>query len=347
VVLDRRRPPIDVACGEGIMPFGVRRLRELGVEIGRDAGAEFAGIRYIDGELTAEADFPGCPGIGVRRATLHNELVRRAEELATDLCWGVAVRGLVPGGFDTDTGVVTGRWLAAADGRASRVRNWAGLEAKGARQRRFGVRRHYEIAPWSDRVEVHWADRCEAYVTPVGPRCVGLALLWDGGKADFDRLLEGFPALRRRLRGSALASRDRGAGPFGTRCRSVTVGELALVGDAAGSLDPISGEGLSIAFSQAFELVAAIEAGDLGRYRLACRRLRRVPFLVTRLLLVVERNRPVRRLLMRALAGSDDLFSSLLALVSGDAGLRLGGRGGLMDMALELVRVGVLRRTEG
>ena len=34
-------------------------------------------------------------------------------------------------------------------------------------------------------------------------------------------------------------------------------------------------------------------------------------------------------------------------LVSGDAGLRLGGRGGLMNMALELARSGVLHRTAG
>ena len=63
------------------------------------------------------------------------------------------------------------RWIVGADGLHSDVRRWAGLEARSpkptAGSARFGVRRHYLLAPWSDRVEVHWGDRCEAYVTPV------------------------------------------------------------------------------------------------------------------------------------------------------------------------------------
>ena len=60
-VLDRCAPPIDKACGEGIMPDGVARLRDLGVEPLSVGGRPFRGVRYIDGRETAEARFAGQP----------------------------------------------------------------------------------------------------------------------------------------------------------------------------------------------------------------------------------------------------------------------------------------------
>ncbi len=77
-VIDRSRPPIDKACGEGLMPDAVARLREIGVEL---RGFSFRGIRYVDGDLVAEGHFPGSGGLGVRRTELHATLVRRAEEV--------------------------------------------------------------------------------------------------------------------------------------------------------------------------------------------------------------------------------------------------------------------------
>jgi hypothetical protein len=43
---------------------------------------------------------------------------------------------------------------------------------------RYGLRRHYRVAPWTDLVEVHWAPRAEAYVTPVSADVVGIGLLF-------------------------------------------------------------------------------------------------------------------------------------------------------------------------
>jgi flavin-dependent dehydrogenase len=196
-------------------------------------------------------------------------------------------------------------------------------------------------------VEVHWTDGCEAYVTPTGPAEIGVALLWDGRRASFESLLERFAVLHDRLAGATVTSRDRGAGPFGARSRSVAAGDLALVGDAAGSFDPISGEGLSIAFEQAHALIDAVVADDLGLYRTACRKIRRVPVFATHLLLAIEENRVLRRMVMRALSGSEVLFHRMVELVSGDRELRVGGRGGLLGMGLELARAGVLHRSAG
>ncbi|HSC20975.1 MAG TPA: FAD-dependent monooxygenase, partial [Solirubrobacterales bacterium] len=214
-VLDRGRPPLDKACGEGLMPDAVARLAAMGVPL---AGRPFRGIRYLDGGTVAQGTFPGPPGLGVRRTALHAALAARARELGADLRWGTAATGLAPEGVETAAGLLPARFVVGADGLNSRVRRGAGLEstepAKASRHaRRFGVRRHYAMAPWSDFVEVTWGREAEAYVTPVAGDEVGVAILWSGPARGFDDLLPRFPELAARLSGVPAASRDRGAGP--------------------------------------------------------------------------------------------------------------------------------------
>jgi menaquinone-9 beta-reductase len=325
-VVERSRPPIDKACGEGLMPDAVARLGELGVELAPGDGWRFRGIRYLDGETVAEGLFPRAGGLGVRRLRLHRAMVRRAAELGVELCWGVTVHGLAPGepaakllaaGARTDGAgleVAAARWVIGADGLRSRVRRWAGLEGPPARPRRFGVRRHFACRPWSDMVEVHWGPGCEAYVTPVGPDEVGVAMLWSGGKARFDDLLANFPALAARLDGAPAASRDRGAGPLLQRPRGVCRGNVALVGDASGYVDAITGEGLAVALHQSAALIEALRAGDLAGYASRHRRIGRLPDNMTSLLLAVERRPWLRRRMVRALAAEPALFSRLLGI---------------------------------
>lgn len=344
-VLDRARPPVDKACGEGLMPDGVARLAELGVTSRELGGHPFYGIRYLDGgeALVAEGRFPGAPGRGVRRTALHRVLVRRAEEAGVDLRWGVRAQGLElgaagePARVTTEGGTHTARWIVGADGLRSKVRHWAGLEKRAGRKdvgrRRFGVRRHFRVRPWTDRVEVYWGTGCEAYVTPVGPEEVGVAMLWgeawgrdsQGDSPGFDRLLGGFPTLAGRLEGAPAVSRDRGMGPLHQRVRGVHRGPVALLGDAAGYLDAITGEGLSLAFHQAFALAETLVAASerstgedpariLRPYARTVRRLRRLPDLLTRLLLFVERRPGLRRRMIRTFSDDPRLFSRLLGI---------------------------------
>lgn len=328
-VIDPRRPPIDKACGEGIMPDGVRWLRTHGVELGPAESRRFAGIRYLDGGATAEARFAEGYGLGVRRPALHRALVDRAEQAGVRLDWGVRALRLAGDAVETSAGVERPDWLIGADGLGSRMRRWAGLDGGSPpRQRRTGVRRHYRLAPWTDLVEVHWSDGCEAYVTPVAPDETGVAILWSGEPRGFDAGLERFPELAERLSGAQAASTDRGAGPLWRRARAVHRGRLALVGDAAGYLDAITGEGLALGFHQAEALADAVRAGDLGLYARAFARLAALPFALIRLLLFAERHPAIRRRLVRTLAREPELFAQLLAIHARDrppASLGLGG----------------------
>ncbi len=317
-VIDRGAPPIDKACGEGLMPDAVLALRELGVEIPAARSAPFSGIRYVDGERSAAAAFPHGHGLGVRRLALHEAFVTRAEEVGVKLCWGLKVEG-IDGPLDaptvrTATTTFAARWLVAADGLHSPLRRWAGLEGRQVRLARFGVRRHFQVPPWSPYVEVHWGPGTEAYVTPVGPEEVGVAFLWSGRKASFDDLMADLPALATRLAGLQVTSRDRGCGPLYQRVRAVHRGHLALVGDASGYLDAITGEGLAMAFHQAQALAAALAAGDLRLYGRAHRAISRLPNLMTGAVLFAERHPAIRRRMLAALAGDPALFCRLLGL---------------------------------
>lgn len=216
--------------------------------------------------------------------------------------------------METDQGAFAARWIVGADGLRSHVREWAGLAGEEGPHRRFGVRRHFAMAPWSDFVEVYWGPACEAYVTPVSGDEVGVALLWSEGKTGFDDLLARFPALRAKVAGAGAASRDRGAGPFHQRARAVRRGNVALVGDAAGYLDALTGEGLAVALHESAALVEAVAAGDLGRYAAAHRRINRLPNTMTSLMLALERRPRLRARAVRALAAEPALFSRLLGI---------------------------------
>src|SRR5262249_25809266 len=149
------------------------------------------GIRYVDGGVVADGAFPGASGLGVCRFSLHRALAERAAEVGAELRWGVPATGLSPTGVGTETGTVPARFVVGADGFLSQVRRWAGLAGPETPpdRRRFGVRRHYALPPWTDRVEVHWGPGCEAYVTPVSPEEIGIAMLWSGPARGFDDLL--------------------------------------------------------------------------------------------------------------------------------------------------------------
>ncbi len=287
VVVEPRATPIDKACGEGLMPGAVRAARRLGIDL---PGQPLRGIRYLDGEHRAEAPFHVGPGLGVRRTALHAAFAERAAALGVPV-----VRGRVETVTQHEDAVTaagfTARYLAAADGLHSPVRRSLGLHrepAPGARPR-YGLRRHFGVAPWTDHVEVHWSPRAEAYVTPIAPALVGVAVL-TADRLPFDRLLPRFPALASRL-AAGRATPVRGAGPMRQAAGARVAGRVLLVGDAAGYLDALTGEGIALALACAPHLVACVTADRPQDYDRAWRAASRRHRLLTASLLWL-RHRP-------------------------------------------------------
>jgi len=305
-VADAARPPIDKACGEGLLPAAPVALKQLAIELNRENAFPLSGIRFVGDGATVEANFPSGTGWGVRRTRLHQLLVDRASELGVRLLWGTCVTN--PNEF------ATYRWMVGADGQSSRVRGMNGLDAASKEFSRFGFRRHYRIAPWADCVEVHWTSGCQIYVTPVGANEVGLALLTRDSRQRVEDALVRFPELQRRLAGAPFSSTERGAVTMSRRLRRVVSGRIALIGDASGSVDAITGEGLSLSFRQALALADAMVANDLDRYQAEHRRLARKPLLIADFMLLLDRSPWLRRRALRLMAARPAIFGSLLAL---------------------------------
>ncbi|MEV4095533.1 NAD(P)/FAD-dependent oxidoreductase [Streptosporangium saharense] len=310
VVVEPRPGPVDKACGEGLMPSGAAALRALGV---RAEGRALAGIRYVDGEDRVQAEFRKGSGLGVRRTALHDALSRRAAELGVRV-----VRGRVDEVRQRHDGVeaagLRARWLVAADGLHSPLRALLGLQLPDTRPRRYGLRRHYPVAPWTDFVEVHWAEESEAYVTPVGADLVGVAVL-SSRRRGYQEHLADFPELAARLTGPA-ATRVRGAGPLRQRVRSRVAGRVLLVGDAAGYTDALTGEGLSLALLSAPVLVGCLRSGDPRSYEGAWLRLSRRHRLLTAALLETRRHRVAGRLIVPAARRLPALFGAAVHALS-------------------------------
>ncbi|MBJ7341251.1 NAD(P)/FAD-dependent oxidoreductase [Mycolicibacterium sp.] len=266
VVVERRHGTIDKACGEGMMPHTLAHLAHLGVPV---EGRPLRGISYLDGSRRVDATFRSGTGLGVRRTVLHAALHDAADAAGVRFVHG-DVGTVAQDAESVRAGELRARYLAAADGLHSPLRRSLGLERPSAGPRRWGIRRHVQIAPWTDSVEVHWAPGAEAYVTPVADDCVGIAIL-SSTRGGFDRHLDEFPALRARVDGHAHGS-DRAAGPLRQKASSRTAERVMLVGDAAGYIDALTGEGMGLAFGGAKLLVGCVVADRPGDYDAQWRR---------------------------------------------------------------------------
>ncbi|MCK9792676.1 FAD-dependent monooxygenase [Isoptericola sp. 4D.3] len=296
VVLEPRGAPVDKACGEGLMPGTLAAVRALGVD---PPGHDLAGISYRQGGVAAVHRFGSGPGRGVRRTTLHAAL-RDAALDAGAVLLPRRVTTVEQTGDRVAAGGLRARWLLGCDGLHSRVRREAGLERPpreraGHRRpggaRRFGLRRHYRVAPWTDLVEVHWGPRAEAYVTPVADHLVGVALLGPAG-LDLDAELATLPRLAERLAGAEHDGPVRGAGPLRVRSAARTAGRVRLVGDASGYVDALTGEGLRVGLAQARAVVAQLD--DAAAYERSWTRVTRDYRLLTAGL-VAAAGSPLRR----------------------------------------------------
>lgn len=317
LIVDAQEPPIDKACGEGLMPDSLHELSRFGIDLGQLAGAPFAGICFADKDSIVSAAFTKGEGLGVRRLALHRQLLDRAAAMGVQMRWKARVE-LRPGESPAlDGEALCYKYLIGADGESSRTRGWAGLGAGELRSRRFGFRAHFELACERDagmsQVEVHWGDGGQAYVTPVGEREVCVAVVSRmRSPGTFRNVINSIPVLRQSLTGAKQLTPQRGGVTTTSSFHRVTKENVALVGDASGTTDAITGEGLAMGFRQALLLRDSIAKGGLERYQAQHADILRLPQRMARAMLLMDRNPLLRRRILKAFAASPDLFAAML-----------------------------------
>ena len=305
-LVEPRDGDVDKACGEGLMPGALPLLARLGVD---PDGMPLRGVSYRSATRRADHLFRSGEGRGVRRTTLHRALADRATELGITRV-AARVEAVLQTNSTVTAAGLTARYLLAGDGLHSSVRRQVGLERAVRGSRRFGLRRHFAVAPWNDLIEVHWTREAEVYITPIAPGLTGVAVLGPP-RTDFDTAVAAVPELAERLAGVDAVTEVRGAGPFRQRAAARTAGRVLLVGDASGYVDAITGEGLRLGFEQAHVAVAAVADDTPTRYEREWRRVTR-DFRVLTHGLVAAAGSPLRGGIVPAASALPGLYGAIV-----------------------------------
>jgi len=311
-VCERRTGTIDKACGEGLMPAAVSALAELGID---PPGHAIRGITYRQGATSARAQFRHGAGRGVRRTVLNDQLHLALAANNVPL-FTRAITGVEQFPDHVEAGGMAARYLVAADGLHSPIRRQFGLATGSRRAPRWGQRQHFQVAPWSDFVEVTWAEHSEAYVTPIAEDCVGVAIL-SSARSPFEQQLQAFPDLIAQLGAAIPASEVRGAGPLDQPVRGRVRGRVLLVGDAAGYIDALTGEGIAISLATGAELVRSLVEDRPERYEGAWRAASRPSRAITSSLLWARRQPVLARRIVPLASAVPPVFSFAVNQLAG------------------------------
>lgn len=295
LVIESGVPDGDKACGEGLMPGVAPLLAELGID---PPGHELVGVSYRQDGKSVEHRFAHRSGRGVRRTALIEALRERADALGIERR-SARVTDLIMNASSVSLGLAEGGrveadYVVACDGLHSTIAKELGLiKPSTMRGRRYGLRQHFAVSPWSSFIEVYYSGAAELYVTPVDENTVGIAVLGPKG-VNLEETVAAIPEISQHLEGATSVSELRGAGPFPHRVRKARVGRVVLVGDAAGYVDAITGEGLRVGFAQAREAISAIADNRLASYPRRWRSVTREFRVLTRGLVLLASS-PLRR----------------------------------------------------
>lgn len=297
VVLERSRHPRPKACAEYASPRIVEELARLGLaaDAWQTDAVGLLGMEIHAGGRSVRVGYADDDGPrlawGVDRMRFDERLARHAGEVGADLREGARVLGLL-----RESGRVTGvrlasersveirvhaDWVIGADGARSTVARLAGVERPVRFPRRLGLVAHYAgVDDLRDRGEMHVGRGLYVGLapTPRGELNVGMALpLADATRppaaARFEAAIASLPAVASRLERATRVSPIRGAAPIGQRVSRAAGAGWLLVGDAAGFVDPFTGEGIHRALRSARAAAEAIVGGgDVERAYLRARR---------------------------------------------------------------------------
>lgn len=328
-------------CGEGILPLGWSILRNLGVTNKIERLAPITELTYQLAE-PSRGDLPqlraelSLPSHGVARAELSRAFSLCLKEARVERWDATRFRQLEvePRGVRVRldgqrAGELRCRLLIGADGLHSRVRAQAGLScARPRRFSRWGTRVYFRQDSCRAGVTVTLGEGLETYLTPLGEGLHGLAFLWspallgrppEGEGPLWSRLIARFPEayLRTLPPAEAFWGPDRAIGPLQQRVSSPLhpSGRIALLGDASGYLDALTGEGMCLGLAQAMSLAGLYQSGQLGSYPWRHRLLKLRHTLVVSALLRLLEQPPLKRAVFSTLLRFPGMFQKLLQAV--------------------------------
>jgi flavin-dependent dehydrogenase len=199
------------------------------------------------------------------------------------------------------------------------------------------MRQHFKVKPWSEFVEIHWAQPGQAYITPISADEICVALISKRRFRSFDSALTNFQELHQHLRGAHRTSNPKGGVTIYRHLRSVVHGNVALVGEASGSVDAITGEGLAMAFRQALALSSALVKGDLAQYESAHRKIANLPEFMSNAMLLMDKSSWLRSRALRAFDRRPSLFEQMLSIHLGERPLVPFGSHGVVNLGWSLL----------
>jgi geranylgeranyl reductase family protein len=298
-LVDRAAFPRDKLCGDTLNPGALSLLDQyaLGAVV-RGRGVVTTGMLVTGpGRAAVAADYPdGLYGAAIRRRHLDLILVEAAVRAGVAFECGVRATDLLLStngrveGVRARTGarehLLRGRIVIAADGRASRLAGRLGLATFTA-PRRWAYGACFDgVTDLTSRGEMHIRPDGYLGVAPLGAGIANVCVVREGrpavrGERPESVIAEAVaadPALRARFRAARRVSDVSVLGPLAVSARAAGCPGLLLAGDAAGFIDPMTGDGMRFAL-RGGELAAAaalreIESGAASHEWLAAERAR-------------------------------------------------------------------------
>lgn len=300
LVVEKKVFPREKTCGDGLTPRAVYQLEEMGLGERLEGFQRFEGLRSIGHGVTLEMEWPAHPiypsyGYVVRRRDLDEMVAERAVKAGATLRSGVeAVAPIVEGGIvtgavlhDKEEGSdveVRARYVVVADGANSRFGRALGSSRDRSYPLGMAVRGYFTSPrhddPW---IESHLDIRDKqgnhlpgyGWIFPVGDGTVnvgvGLLSTFSGFKdVNTSHLMDAFCETAPDYWGispeTACGAPTGGKLPTGLSVQPRVGPTWLMVGDAAGSVNPFNGEGISVAYETgriaADVLDVALRTGD-------------------------------------------------------------------------------------
>lgn len=287
LLLDKKRFPRFKPCGEFMSPECLPMLARLGLDPhANELGArEVAGMdlhgyghvsagRFVD---VGRARAPFAHGFALRREVFDAALLAAARAAGAEVHEQTEVQDLLRDGDGAVCGVrvaaqgrvgeIAARMVIGADGLHSKVARAMGVQRPMPWLDKLALTTRFASVPARERAEVHFFPGGYFAATTVDASLFSLNLVldralvrerrgdWDSFLADY---LERVPALRERLAGAQRVEPVRGCGPLACSTTAQTGAGVALVGDACGYVDPVTGEGIFFALRGAELLAPAV-----------------------------------------------------------------------------------------